>query len=340
MTPLRFLADGAADSTNRADAIFWVLIALSGAVILALLFLVSVYCIRYRSGSNAIRPRSLNVHRVEIAWLAATLIAFLAIAGWSNVSFVESRTPPTDAYTVYVVGKRWMWKVEHPTGRREIDQLHVPVGEPVRLILASDDVIHSFYIPAYRLKQDAVPGRYTSLWFTPLHPGRFHLFCAEYCGAEHSGMIGSVIALPRDEFDRWAASTPLEAKTPGMPGTAQAPLVLGGSIFGRLGCAACHVRNSAVLAPRLDGLWGRPTRLTGGKQRIVDENYIRESILDPQAEVVAGYASPSLMPSYRGQVTESDLIHLIEYIRSIRDGWPDEAGTTLPVQGPDRSELP
>lgn len=340
MNPLRFLASGAADSTDRADGIFWALIALSAAVVLVLLVLVTTYCVRYRAGSTAVRPAPFRGHKVEIGWLTATLVAFLAIAGWSNVRFVESRTPPKDAYTVYVVGKRWMWKVEHPTGRREIDQLHVPVGEPVRLILASDDVIHSFYIPAYRLKQDAVPGRYTSLWFTPLRPGRFHLFCAEYCGAEHSGMIGSVVALPRDEFARWAASTPLESKTPGMPGTPESPLVLGKSLFGRLGCAACHVRNSAVLAPRLDGLWGRPTRLTGGTQRIVDEAYIRESILDPQAEVVAGYVSPSLMPSYRGQVTETDLIHLIEFIRSIRDGWPDAGADQRPDHPPASSESP
>jgi cytochrome c oxidase subunit 2 len=325
----------AAAGVSGVDLIFWFLTALSGLVILVLTALTLVYCIRYRAGSHA--PRSTarpGMTLVEITWLSATLVVFLAIGAWANMAFSAARTPPLDAYTVYVVGKQWMWKAEHPGGRREIDELHVPVGQPVRLVLASDDVIHSFFIPDYRVKQDVVPGRFTSLWFTPTQPGEHRLMCSQYCGTEHSSMIGRIRALPAADFGRWLSDRPVDEKAPGMPRTPQAPLARGQALFYRLGCSACHVQTASVLAPRLDGLWGRPTKLSSGREIIVDENYIRESILDPNARIAAGYAAPSLMPSFAGTITEEQIAELVEFIRSIRFGWPDEQGDNHGGSGP------
>jgi cytochrome c oxidase subunit 2 len=324
-------------TATKVDRLFIALTVLSGAVMLVLAALVMVYCIRYRAGSRVERSGSPpRMTWLEAGWLSATLIVFLSLAGWANVEFYHARTPPPDAYTIYVVGKQWMWKVEHPSGRREIDEIHVPVGEPVRIVLASDDVIHSLFIPDFRVKQDAVPGRYTSLWFLVQEPGEHHLFCSQYCGDEHSGMVGRVVAMPADKFAEWLSDRPLEGKTPGMPGTPSAPLHRGENVFYRLGCLACHVQTGKVLAPRLDGIWGRPTRLMNGREITVDENYVRESILDPNAKVVAGYASPSLMPSFRGAVTEEELAELVEFIRSIRFGWPKDAVPPAPTTAKDK----
>lgn len=319
--PFRAAADGA----QAVDLLFAALLALSTVVVIVLAALVLTFCIRYRAGSDAPRADrdALRSPMIEAGWIGLTLIVFLAIGVWSNIRFVRAQTPPEGAYRVYAVGKQWMWKIEHPSGRREINELHVPIGEPVRVILASDDVIHSFYIPAFRVKHDVVPGHFSSLWFTARRAGMYRLYCAEYCGAEHSRMVGRIIALPPEEFSRWLSGAPREgAGRDALPlEAAPAP----GRAFTRLGCGACHTRNDRLLAPRLDGIWGRYTTLEGGRQVRVDERYLREAILDPNASIVAGYPAPSLMPTYRGVVSEEELIDLIEFIRSIRHGWPDPA---------------
>lgn len=316
------LATPAADTTGTTDLLFLVLTAISSAVVLLLLALVTTYCIRYRAGSGRGQSQSpTHVTAIETTWISATFVVFLGIAIWANIVFYRNHVAQPDAYTVYVIGKQWMWKLEHPNGRREINTLHVPVGEPIKLMLTSEDVIHSFYVPAFRIKQDAVPGRYTALNFVAQREGIFNLFCAEYCGTEHSGMVGRIIAMEPDDFAKWLGASPLESKPPGAPGTPQAPLARGENLFYRLGCSACHVQTGNVLAPRLDGLWGRLIRLTGGREVLVDENYIRESILNPNAKISAGYTTPSIMPSFMGVVSEEELIELVQYIRSIRYGW-------------------
>jgi cytochrome c oxidase subunit II len=210
---------------------------------------------------------------------------------------------PPDALPVYVVAKQWMWKLQHRNGKREINELHVPLGQPVRLIMTSQDAIHSFYVPAFRLKQDVLPGRYTGLWFTPTQLGEFQLFCAEYCGTEHSRMLGRIVVMPPAEYARWVAS-----------GTEHPSLAqYGFALFRKFGCSGCHAAGSTVHAPSLAGLLGREVHLQDGRTVIADENYVRDSILLPKKDVVAGFEP--IMPSFAGQVSEEDIQALIAYLR-------------------------
>jgi cytochrome c oxidase subunit 2 len=204
-----------------------------------------------------------------------------------------------------VLAKQWMWKLEHENGRREIDELHVPLGQPVELIMTSQDVIHSFFVPAFRTKQDVLPGRYTSLWFTATNTGRFHLFCAEYCGTDPAHMGGDVIVMEPAQFQRWLTA---HAAT-------QSMAARGEDLFRHLGCSGCHGENASVHAPNLAGVYGRPVPLSDGTTVDADERYIRDSILLPRKEVAAGYAP--IMPSFTGQIGEDDILDLIAYIKSL-----------------------
>jgi cytochrome c oxidase subunit 2 len=322
--------DRASTGAARVDHVYFGLLILGGGIMVLVLALLIVFCIKYRAGSAAERSKRIsNVQGFELTWISAMFIAFIAIFVWAGWVFFENETPPLDARTIYVVGKQWMWKAEHPGGQREIDELHIPVNEPIKLVLASQDVIHSFYVPAFRMKQDAIPGRYTSIWFTPDKIGEYHLFCAELCGPDHSGMTGRIVVMAPGDFEHWLDSEPQTPSgpvaIPGTPGTPHAPLsVAGRGAFYQLGCNACHTPQASIRAPRLDGLWHRYTKLINGQVILVDEQYIRESILNPNAKIVAGYTQPSLMPTYQGQVTEDQLIELVEFIKSLEHGWPEE----------------
>jgi cytochrome c oxidase subunit 2 len=230
----------------------------------------------------------------------------LFIFGWSAKLYLDMHVPPANAMEIYVVGKQWMWKIQHPEGNREINELHVPVGRPIKLIMTSQDVIHSFYIPAFRVKQDVLPGRYTTQWFEASKPGEYHLFCAEYCGTSHSGMIGKVIAMEPAEYEQWLMGT---SRT----GVAMASS--GAELFDRYGCRTCHRQDTGPRGPALDGLWGKTVKLATGQTVMADQEYIRESILNPAAKTVAGYQQ--LMPSYRNQLTNEQVNQLIEYIRTL-----------------------
>lgn len=296
----------------------------------AIVGLLCVFAVRYRLGSRADRTvGEEHATRQELVWIAIPAVIGLALFAWAAHIFLREGRPPADARTVYVVGRQWMWKIQHPEGVREINELHVPAGTPIKVVLSSQDVIHSFYVPAFRNKQDAVPGHFTTMWFEPQVPGVYHLFCAEYCGTEHSDMRGRVVVMPPQEFAQWLAAAAAVAPAEGTPGIgstlSRPPTDLsarGAATFHRLGCASCHLPDAAVRAPRLDGLWGEPVKMNNGEQVIADEAYVRESILDPQARIAAGYPAPSLMPTYRGQVTDDDLVDLVEFIRSLRHGWP------------------
>jgi cytochrome c oxidase subunit 2 len=211
---------------------------------------------------------------------------------------------------VMVVGKQWMWKFQHLSGQREINELHVPVGRAVRLTMASEDVIHDLYVPAFRVKQDVIPGRYSTLWFEATKPGRYHLFCAEYCGTQHSGMIGQVVVLEPAQFQRWLAG-----------GAGEGSLATrGAKLFQDAGCQACHRDDAQAQGPRLAGLFGRPVPLASGDKVEADETYIRESILSPMAKVVSGYQP--IMPTYQGVIDEEGVLALIAYIRSLGEAKP------------------
>ena len=322
---------------RQVDAIFWALVAFSTLIIVLVVGLMLRFAIQYRAGRDVDRTGAVTTSwRLELLWISIPAVIGLGLFAWAaDVYLLQDEIPP-DARTIYVVPKQWMWKFQHPEGVREIDELHVPAGRPTRLIMTSQDVIHSFYVPALRTKQDILPDRYTALWFEPETPGVYHLFCAEYCGTGHSDMIGRVIVMEPERFAQWLSTASLQEPAPGEPGQPGADLaVQGQGVFYDHGCHACHLPTAAVRAPRLDGIWGDEVRLKGGRSVIADVDYIRESILDPQAKITAGYPEPSLMPTYRGQVTEDDLLALIEFIRDLRDGWP--AAALAPPDTADRA---
>lgn len=299
----------ASDVASRVDVLFFSMLALTSAVALAVMVIIGWFCVRYREGSGADRSRAPTQSRaLEIAWTAVPLVLFLGACAWGAALYAELYRQPAGAMPVFVVGKQWMWKLQHANGRREINELHLPVGRPVRLVLATEDAIHSFYVPAFRIKQDAVPGRYTSIVFTPTETGRFALRCAEYCGTDHAHMGGEVIVLRETEFQEWLAG--------GAPRSTMA--ARGEALFRRSGCSGCHDPRSTVHAPVLEGVYGRVVHLQDGRSVKADDAYLRDSILLPRKDVVAGFAP--VMPSFQGQLTEEDLLDLIAYLKSLKAG--------------------
>ena len=292
---------------GRVDALYFFLVALTAFFTLLIAALVVVFALQYRRRSPDDRPAHVvEPKALEIAWIAVPLAIVVVIFFWSAQLYVSMSRPPRDAIDVYVVGKRWMWKIQHVTGQREINELHVPVGVPIRLNLTSEDVIHSFYVPAFRVKKDAVPGRYNVAWFQATRPGKYHLFCAEYCGTKHSGMIGSIIVMEPAQFQDWLAG-----------GAAGMSLAAGGEkLFGELACVTCHRPDSQGRGPVLDGLFGKTVSLANGETVVADEAYIRESIMTPSAKVVKGYQP--VMPTFQGLVSEESVLQLIAYIRTLK----------------------
>jgi cytochrome c oxidase subunit II len=296
----------ASGMASRIDTLFFSLLALTGTVALAIALLIVVFVIRYRRGSDADRSNPpTTARKIELAWTITPLLIFIGIFIWGAILYDNLYRAPGNAMPVFVVGKQWMWKLQHANGRREIDELHVPLGQPVRLVMSTEDVIHSFYVPAFRIKQDVVPGRYTTIWFTPTALGEFRLHCAEYCGTDHAGMGGRVIVMRPAEFQRWLTGTS------GVPSMA----ARGFDLFRSRGCSGCHDARSTVHAPSLQGLFGRQVHLQDGRTLIADENYIRDSILQPRKDIVAGFAP--IMPTFQGQLNEEELLALIAYVKSI-----------------------
>jgi cytochrome c oxidase subunit II len=296
----------ASTMAGRVDAVYFTAIGIAVFFTALICFLVLYYAIKYRRGSRVDRtnPVSANV-MIEVIWIGIPLFISLCLFAGATTVFFEMYDFPDNAAEVYVLGRQWMWELRHPGGKREINELHVPVGRPIRLTMTSQDVIHSFFIPAFRIKQDVVPGRYTSLWFQATRPGRYHLFCAEYCGTDHSGMVGSVVAMDPADFQEW-----LEEGT-----TEESMSVAGERLFRQLGCSGCHAANATVRAPLLEGVFGHPVPLEEGSFVQADERYIRDSILLPGTQVVAGYKP--VMPTFQGHISEEDLLKIIAYIKAI-----------------------
>ncbi len=291
------------------------------------------FAIRFRRrAENEQTPHIHGSLPLEIVWSVIPLGLMMVMFFWGAAVFVGLKRPPDDALQVNVVGKQWMWKIQHLEGRREINELHVPVGRPVRVTLTSEDVIHSFYVPAFRIKQDAVPGRYTTAWFQATKPGSYHLFCAEYCGTIHSGMIGRVVVMDPADYQSWLAGEggagSAMAATTGGEGGAVTPVAAGGELFTRLGCQTCHGGQSGALGPALAGVPGKTVELQGGAKVTANDDYLRESILTPQAKIVAGFQP--VMPTFKGQLSEEQVMQLIAYIKSLGgpSGTEGAAGTT------------
>jgi cytochrome c oxidase subunit II len=305
--------DRASTMAGSVDALFIFLLIVTG-LMTAMIFACLIYfAARYRNRPGVLAEQVEGSTPLELTWSIIPFFVFLVIFFWGAVVFFKERTPPRDATEVYVVAKQWMWKLEHAEGQREINELHVPVGRDVKLIMTSQDVIHSFYVPAFRMKQDVLPGRYTTAWFRATKPGTYHLFCAEYCGTQHSGMVGSIVVMAPAQYEAW------------MNGGSTGPLsATGEKVFAELGCVTCHRTDSHGRGPNLEGVFGNQVLLEGGRTVTADENYIRESILDPGAKIVNGYKP--VMPTFQGLVSEEQLNALVAYVKSLSSVKPGATG--------------
>jgi cytochrome c oxidase subunit 2 len=307
----------ASSTASRVDAVFIYELAVVLFFTAFICLLIVSFAVRYRRGTrvNRVHPPTHGVV-VESLWIGIPLVISLSMFVIGTFVFYDQYEAPGDASRIDVVGKQWMWYLQHPEGKREINELHLPVGRPVQLKMISQDVIHSFFVPAFRTKQDVLPGRETTTWFHPTKVGKYHLFCAEYCGTNHSQMVGWVYVMEQADYDRWLAgeySGPTMAKQ-------------GEELFVRHHCAGCHGSSPIVRAPRLEGVYGRPVPVTEGESKEVhfvtaDDRYIRDSILLPKQQVVAGYEP--VMPSFKDQIPEEDLFKIIAYIKSIGTKGPD-----------------
>ncbi|MFL6622122.1 MAG: cytochrome c oxidase subunit II [Sulfurifustaceae bacterium] len=296
----------ASDYAESVDTLFYAFTAVCAVVVIGVFVVLTVFAVRYRRTNDVARGPVRRTRPIEWIWIIVPFAIFFAVFVWGADLYYVRFSDPPDALDIYVLGKQWMWKVEHPQGRREIDELHVPAGRSIRLIITSQDVIHSFFLPGFRLKQDAVPGRYATLWFRARAPGDHRLFCAEYCGTDHARMRGRLVVMPPAEYEQWLRGGNAE------PGLA----ARGAQRFREFGCSGCHGENSAVRCPRLQGLYGRPVPLAGGGTVTFDERYIRDSILLPKKEIAAGYEP--IMPSFAGQIDEEQILEIIAYLKSLK----------------------
>jgi cytochrome c oxidase subunit II len=297
--------------------IFIILVCLFFAV--AVTTAIVIFFFKYhRKSASAVGIPLHGDSRLEAAWMVIPLILAMAMFGWGAVIYVDYRTMPRDTLDIYVVGKQWMWKAQQPNGMKEINELHVPVGRNVRLVMASEDVIHDFYVPAFRVKMDVVPGHYNMMWFRPTKPGRYHFFCSQYCGTNHAIMGGWVTVMEASNYAAWLA---------GSTGGETNPVVAGEKLFAEKACITCHVANGTGRAPSLNGLYGAQVLLADGSKVTADDAYIRESILQPSARIVAGYQP--LMPTFQGQLTEEQVLALIAYIKSLESQAAPEKGSGI-----------
>ena len=304
---LRLVPEQASTVAGQVDALFLFLVAITVFFTGLIFLLVVVFALKYRRRSDDERPKAIHGSLVlEAFWTVVPLGIAHVIFVWGTYLYYVISRPPAAAMEVYVVGKQWMWKLQHPTGQREINELHVPVNRPVRLTMTSEDVIHSFYVPAFRIKADVVPGKYTSTWFEATKTGEYHLFCAEYCGTSHAVMGGRIVVMEPAEYERWLTGG---ASAESLPAAGEA-------LFARLACNTCHKSDGSGRGPSLVGKFGKTEKLTSGETVAVDESYVRESILNPQAKITTGY--PPIMPTFKGLVTEDQLLQLIAYIKSLK----------------------
>ena len=295
----------ASTGAGNVDALFVFLLTLSVFVSIAIFMFIIVFAFKYRRRKGVAAEQFEGSNALEVTWSVVPLAIFMVIFAWGAIIYFQERTPPRGADEVYVVAKQWMWKLEHQQGQSEINELHVPVGRDIKLIMTSQDVIHSFYVPAFRIKQDVLPGRYTTAWFRATKPGVYHLFCAEYCGTAHSGMIGQIVVMEPAQYQAWLGGG-------GMTGSLASN---GQTIFQQLGCPTCHRSDVQGRGPNLEGVFGKPVQLEDGRTVIADENYIRESIMSPSAKVVKGFKP--IMPVFQGLVSEEQLTALVAYLKSL-----------------------
>jgi cytochrome c oxidase subunit 2 len=306
-SPLPFFPEQASNFAGNVDALFsYILVtAIFFTVLVSLLAIFAAFRYRRKNASDI----GAEIHgntALEIGWTLIPLILALGMFAWGAVIYVNYRTAPKDTLDIYVIGKQWMWKLQQPNGRKEINELHIPVNRNIKLILGSEDVIHNFYVPAFRVKMDVVPGRYNTMWFRPTKVGKYHFFCSQYCGTNHALMGGWVIVQDPAEYAAWLSGESGDVS----------PVSAGEKLFTQLACTTCHVSNGTGRGPSLNGVYGAKVLLADGSIVTADEGYIRESILQPKAKIVAGYQP--VMPTFQGLVTEEQILNLTAYIKSLQ----------------------
>jgi cytochrome c oxidase subunit 2 len=313
----------ASTMASRVDNLYFFLIAVSAFFAVGVTAAVIIFAIKYRRRSED--EIGVPIHGslvLELIWTGIPFLLAMVMFVWGASVYFAIVRPPAETLDIYAVGKQWMWKFQHREGQREINMLHVPANTPVRMIMTSEDVLHDLYFPAFRVKTDVIPGRYTQVWFNATKPGTYHIFCAEYCGTRHSMMTGSVVVMTQEDYAAWLSG-----------GAAEGTLAQRGEgLFGQLACATCHMGGDTQRGPVLNGLLGSTVRLANGETVVADEAYIRESILNPTAKVVAGFAP--IMPTFQGQVSEEQLLSLTEYIKALPPGKsaPGAGSSSEPAQ--------
>jgi cytochrome c oxidase subunit II len=287
------------------DELYFFLLAMTVVGIILVGAIVFTFSIRYRRSVHPVATQIEGSTLLEATWTIIPLAIFLVTFVWGALLYFRIYNPPVNSMNIYIVGKQWMWKAEHPGGQHEINALHVPTGQPIQLTMISQDVFHSFSIPDFRIKREVIPGRYSTVWFEATTPGTYHLFCTQYCGTNHSVMIGEITVLSLDDYKKWT-----EESTSGMS-LAQN----GERLFASMGCNACHSGSAAARGPNLAGVFGSKLALTNGSEVLVNEAYLRDAILNPSQHITAGYAP--IMPTYQGQLSEDGLIDLVEYLKTL-----------------------
>ena len=318
--------EAASSFASEVDALYLFIVAVSAFFTVAVSAAVVFFAFRYRRK----HPEEIGAHiegslPLELLWSIIPTIIAMVMFAWGAKLFYEMRRAPAESLQVYAVGKQWMWKFQHTGGQREINELHVPVGRPIKVLVTSEDVLHDLYFPSFRTKIDAIPGRYQTLWFEATKPGRYHIFCAEYCGTKHSGMIGTVIVMEPQQYQDWLAGG-------GSEGTMAER---GAKLFNDLACNTCHLDSGQGRGPSLKDIIGKPVELAGGQTAVVDEAYLRESILNSQAKIVKGFTP--LMPTFQGLVSEEGLAALIEHIKSLSPQAAASAPAPVPAAAPSTS---
>jgi cytochrome c oxidase subunit 2 len=314
-----FFPEQASNFAFEVDLFYILLSAMTAFFTVAIGAALVFFLIKYRRRSQGEIPEQIEGDmRLEITWTVIPFLISMVIFAWGAKLYYQMYTHPAEALEIFVTGKQWMWRAQHPDGQREINELHVPLGRRVKLTMTSEDVIHSYYIPAFRTKTDVVPGRYTVSWFTPTKVGTYHLFCAEYCGTQHSGMIGKVVVQDYADYQAWLAGAPRD----------MTPAQTGEKYFNNLACNNCHQDKNIGRGPSLANLYGTDQKLSNGATVKMDDAYIRESILNPASKVVAGYEP--IMPTFQGQVTEEQIAMIIQYIKSI--GPRQNTGAAAPAR--------
>ena len=309
-TSFELFPEQASTMAHKVDRLYLFELGVAVGFTALICALILYFGVKYRRGSRADRGNPPQSNLLELMWAALPLVLSMVMFAWGADLYFDQQTGPDNSarereeLDIEVVGKQWMWKIRHPWRCRAIKQLHVPLGYVVRLRMISEDVIHSFYVPEFRIKQDVLPGRYSTMWFQPSKTGTFHLFCAEYCGTEHSRMIGEVIVQTPAEYSAWVSGE-----------TGEPAEVRGRRLFEQHGCLSCHRGEDSSRGPSLAGVFGRQVALSSGQAVVADEAYLRESILNPRAKVVAGYQP--VMPTYQGQIAEGDVLELIAYLKSL-----------------------